>query len=158
MAFFYLVQWNKGYANQNRECYLKILVVDDHILVREGLCYVLEKLGNNTNIVEADNYQQAVTLLHNDDDIDLILLDLNMPSGDGFTLLEFCRANYPSLPAVVLSASKQRVDMQQALKNGALGFIPKDSTSQVMLDALITIMTGELYIPPIMNDDNTKLS
>jgi DNA-binding NarL/FixJ family response regulator len=154
--FFYLVQWHKGYANQNKECYLKILVVDDHILVREGLCYVLEKLGNNTNIVEADNYQQAVNLLHNDDDIDLILIDLNMPGEDGFTLLEFCRANYPSLPAIVLSASKQRADMQQALKNGALGFIPKDSTSQVMLGALRTIMTGELYIPPLMNDYNTQ--
>jgi DNA-binding NarL/FixJ family response regulator len=132
---------------------LKILLVDDHILVREGMCYVLEKLENNTSIVEADNYQQAVNHLKNQADIDLIIIDLNMPGESGFTLLEFCRTSYPSIATVVLSASKQRSDMQQAFKAGAMGFIPKDSTSQVMLIALQMIMIGEVYIPSSMSGD-----
>jgi DNA-binding NarL/FixJ family response regulator len=131
---------------------LKILVVDDHILVREGMCYVLEKLENNTSIIEADNYQQAVNQLKNHGDIDLILLVLNMPGENGFTLLEFCRKSYPSKATVVLSASKQRTDMQRAINAGAMGFIPKNTTSQVMLSALRMIMTGEVYIPASMSD------
>lgn len=130
---------------------MKILVVDDHILVREGICYVLGKLENNTNIVEADNYQQAVRQLNNHVDIDIILIDLKLPGENGFTLLEFCRTSYPSIAAVVLTASKQRTDMQRALKAGAMGFIPKNSTSQIMLSALRMIMIGEVYIPALMN-------
>lgn len=130
---------------------MKILVVDDHILVREGLCYVLEKLTDNINIVEADNYEQAVSHLKNLSDIDLIILDLLMPGENGFSLLEFCRASYPSIATVVLSASKNPNDMQRALKSGAMGFIPKHTTSQIMLSALRTIIAGELYIPTSMS-------
>jgi DNA-binding NarL/FixJ family response regulator len=136
---------------------LKILVVDDHILVREGVCYILETLENSTSIVEADNYQQAVKQLKDHADIDLILLDLNMPGENGFTLLKFCRTFYPSIATVVLSASKQRTDLQQAFKAGAMGFIPKDSTSQEMLRALQLIITGEIYIPTSISSDKTEV-
>jgi DNA-binding NarL/FixJ family response regulator len=135
---------------------LKILVVDDHILVREGVCYVLEKLENITSIVEADNYQQAVNQLKEHDDIDLILLDINMPGENGFTLLNFCRRSYPSIATVVLSASKQRTDMHQAYKSGAMGFISKESTGQEMLRALQMIMTGEIFIPLSISGSITK--
>ena len=131
---------------------MKILLVDDHILFREGLCYVLEKLTNNTAIVEANNVDQAIRQLKEHNDIDLILLDLNMPGDNGFILLDHCRNAYSSIASVVLSASKNPNDIQHALKAGAMGFIPKDSTSEVMLTALRMVMAGELYIPPLIND------
>jgi len=130
---------------------LKILVVDDHALFREGLVYVLDKLESDISIVEASNYEEAVVLLNNYPDIDLALLDLSMPDKDGFTLLSYCRKNFPLVPSVVLSASKEQSDLNRALDGGALGFIPKDTTSEVMLNALRLIMSGEIYIPASMN-------
>jgi len=130
---------------------LKILVVDDHALFREGLVYVLDKLESDISIVEASNYEEAVVLLNSYPDIDLALLDLSMPDKDGFTLLSYCRKNFPLVPSVVLSASKEQSDLNRALDGGALGFIPKDTTSEVMLNALRLIMSGEIYIPASMN-------
>lgn len=130
---------------------MKILVVDDHALFREGLVYVLDKLESDISIVEASNYEEAVSLLNQYPDIDLALLDLMMPDKDGFTLLNYCRKNFPLVPCVVLSASKEQSDLNRALDSGALGFIPKDTTSKVMLNALRLIMSGEIYIPASMN-------
>lgn len=139
---------------------MKILVVDDHALFREGLVYVLDKLESNISILEASNYDEAVSILKKHLDIDLLLLDLSMPDKDGFTLLSYCRKHFPLVPAVVLSASKEQRDLHRALDTGALGFIPKDTTSKVMLNALRLIMSGELYIPASMvrhsnNNQNT---
>jgi DNA-binding NarL/FixJ family response regulator len=139
---------------------MKVLIVDDHALFCEGLCYVLAKLGDDVAILEANNFNQAVAHLHKNSDIDLVLLDLNMPDKDGFTLLDYCRKHYPIISVVVLSASKKRTDMQRALNAGAMGFIPKDTTSYVMLSAINLIMTGEIYIPAAMTqattDDNEE--
>ena len=129
---------------------MKILVVDDHALFCEGLCYVLEKLDNNVSILEANNFNDAVTQLNTNIDIDMVLLDLNMPDKDGFSVLDFCREHYPLISIVVLSASKKRSDMNRALEAGAMGFIPKDTTSNVMLDAIRLIMTGDIYVPQSM--------
>ncbi|MEP7706161.1 response regulator transcription factor [Paraglaciecola sp. 25GB23A] len=129
---------------------MKILVVDDHALFCEGLCYVLEKLDNNVSILEANNFNDAVTQLNTNIDIDMVLLDLNMPDKDGFSVLDFCREHYPLISIVVLSASKKRSDMNRALEAGAMGFIPKDTTSNVMLGAIRLIMTGDIYVPQSM--------
>lgn len=136
---------------------MKILVVDDHALFREGLVYVLDKLESDISIVEASNYEEAVVLLNNYPDIDLALLDLSMPDKDGFTLLSYCRKNFPLVPSVVLSASKEQSDLNRALDGGALGFIPKDTTSEVMLNALRLIMSGEIYIPASMNRRSSNI-
>lgn len=142
---------------------MKILVVDDHALFLEGLAYVLDKLESDVNILEASNYEEAVNMLNKYPDIDLTLLDLSMPDKDGFTLLSYCRKNFPLVPAVVLSASKEQSDLNRALDGGALGFIPKDTTSKIMLNALRLIMSGEIYIPASMtqrsnNNHNTAES
>jgi DNA-binding NarL/FixJ family response regulator len=138
---------------------LNILVVDDHALFREGMSYVLDKLEDGVTILEASNYDEAISLLDKFPNIDLVLFDLSMPDKDGFTLLSYCRENFPLVPAVVLSASKEHNDLNRALNGGALGFIPKDTTSKVMLNALRLIMSGEIYIPASMtqrSSDNEK--
>lgn len=139
---------------------MKILVVDDHSLFREGLVYVLNRLEGDITIIEASNYDQAITHLKNIPDLDLALCDLSMPDKDGFTLIKYCRKYFPLVSVVVLSASKEQSDLNKALDNGVLGFIPKESTSEVMLSALRLIMAGEIYIPASMtqhskNNQNT---
>lgn len=129
---------------------MKLLVVDDHALFREGLCHVLEGMQKKAAIVEAADYDSATALMANNLDPDLILLDLQLPGKDGFTLLEFLSREYPATPVVILSASSDRDDMQRALKAGAMGFIPKETTSKVLLNALQLILSGEVYVPAHM--------
>jgi DNA-binding NarL/FixJ family response regulator len=135
---------------------MEILVVDDHALFREGLVYVLNGLENDLTILEASSYDEAIIYLNSHPNLDMVLLDLSMPDKDGFVLLSYCRENFPLVSVVVLSASKQQSDLNRALDGGALGFIPKDTTSKVMLNALRLIISGEIYIPASMTLQKNK--
>jgi len=129
---------------------MKILIVDDHPLFREGLIHVLHELEEKMVILEASNCDQAFNHISANPDIDLVLLDLNLPGIDGFEVLGRCTQQYSALPVVILSASNQRSDIQQALDSGAMGYIPKDTTSAIMLNALKIIMSGGIYVPQSM--------
>lgn len=131
---------------------MKILIVDDHALFREGLCYVINELDEQVSILEASNYDRALQHVSDNPDLDLVLLDLNMPGKDGFTVLHTFSKQYPALPVVILSASNQRSDMQRALDAGAMGYIPKDTTGAVMLRAIQLVLSGGVYVPPNMAD------
>ncbi|ARN74655.1 response regulator [Oceanicoccus sagamiensis] len=126
---------------------MKLLLVDDHTLFREGLSYLLEKLDPEVLILEADSYNSALEKLSDNKDINLILLDLSLPDKDGFEVLEFCLEQFSAIPVAILSASKSTKDMQQAMDMGAVGFIPKDTSSEIMLSALRTMLVGGYYIP-----------
>lgn len=130
---------------------MKILIVDDHGLFREGLHYVLAKLDDNVTVVDAANYDSAIVQLDANSDIDLVLLDLHLPGKDGFCLLETCSQRYPSTPVAVLSGSTLRSDMEKVMANGAMGYIVKDTPSKVMLGAVRMMLAGGLYIPPAMS-------
>ena len=129
---------------------MKILVVDDHTLFREGLCYVLNELEEQVSILEASGFEQAMQHVAANPELDLVLLDLNMPGEDGFTALDTFVNRYPVMPVVILSASKQYSDIKRALDAGAMGYIPKDTTSTVMLSALRLILSGGIYVPSDM--------
>jgi len=125
-----------------------ILIVDDHTLFREGLCYVLNELDEQVSILEASGFEQAMQHVAANPDVDLVLLDLNMPGDDGFTALDTFTKSYPVMPVVILSASTRHSDIKRALDAGAMGYIPKDTTSSVMLNALRLILSGGIYTPP----------
>lgn len=129
---------------------MKILIVDDHTLFRQGLCYVLNELGEQISILEASGFEQARQQVAANPDLDLVLLDLNMPGEDGFTALDTFTRTYPVMPVVILSASKRHSDIKRALDAGAMGYIPKDTTSTVMLNALRLVLSGGIYVPPDM--------
>lgn len=131
---------------------MKILVVDDHALFREGLSHVLQSLEQNVSILEAPNCDVAIQLVSEHADLDLVLLDLNMPGTDSFEVLEMFTKSYPATPVVILSASTQREDVQRALDAGAVGFIGKDTSSALMINALRLIFSGGIYTPPIMSE------
>ena len=122
---------------------MKILV-----LFREGLCHVLNALQDDVTVLEAPDFARGIQCLSENADLDLVLLDLNMPGTDGFSALAAFSKQYPALPVVILSASSLRSDIQRALDAGAMGYIPKDTTSSVMLNALRIILSGSLYVPP----------
>jgi DNA-binding NarL/FixJ family response regulator len=129
---------------------MKILIVDDHALFRDGLRHVLNGLANDITILQASNFEQALNFVTTNTDLDLVLLDLHMPGKDGFSALDTFARQYPAMPVVIISASSQHSDIQRALDAGAMGYIPKESTSSVMLNALNLILSGGIYVPPNM--------
>ena len=136
---------------------MKILVIDDHALFREGLSHVLDALEEQVNIFEASDYERALKHAAENPDLDLVLLDLNLPGKNGFTALDSFARDYPALPVVILSASNERRDIQRALDEGAMGYIPKETTSTVMLGALKLILAGGVYIPPNLTQSNKSV-
>src|SRR5262245_42799325 len=127
---------------------MKFLVVDDHELIREAMRGALKQLDGNAAILEAADSRQAMPLIQENNDLDLILLDLNLPDSDGFSVLVELRKSYPSVAVVVMSAQQDHDSVVKALNLGALGFIPKSATRKVILGALHLVMSGGIYIPP----------
>src|SRR4029077_1228829 len=112
---------------------MKVLVVDDHALIREALRGILKELKEDAAVLEASNCRLAMRLVEEHSDVGLILLDLNLPDRNGFDVLAELRERYPGISTVVLSAFNDRDTVAKALELGALGFIPKSSTREVML-------------------------
>src|SRR6266568_3555765 len=128
---------------------MKILVVDDHVLIRDALRGVLKELKGEADVLEASDCRQAMALIaENADDLSLVLLDLNLPDRDGFSALAEVRERYPGISVVVLSGQQDRASVVKALDLGALGFIPKSGQREVMLSALQLVFAGGIYIPP----------
>ena len=128
---------------------MKILVVDDHTLIREALRGVLQELKPEADVIDASSCREALQLAQaNAGALELVLLDLGLPDGDGFDTLGELRDLYPAVAIVVLSASKDHDSVTKALDLGALGFIPKSASRAVMVSALQLVFAGGIYVPP----------
>lgn len=127
---------------------MKILVVDDHGLIREALRGVLNEISPDALVLEASSGANAMGLVVEHADLGLILLDLSLPDRDGFSVLAELREQYPAISIVVLSATQDRGTIVNALDLGAVGFIPKSGQREVMLSALQLVFAGGRYIPP----------
>jgi len=127
---------------------MKVLLVDDHVLIRDALRGVLRELTDQATVLEAANFGQAMCLIESHPDLHLILLDLNLPDRDGFATLADLRKRYATISVVVLSAFHDRDNIIRALDLGALGFIPKSAPREVMVNALRLVFAGGIYIPP----------
>jgi DNA-binding NarL/FixJ family response regulator len=127
---------------------MKILVIDDHVLIREALRGVLKELSHDAVLFDASSCCQAMQIVSEHADIGLILLDLNLPDRDGFDVLAELREQYPTISVVVLSALQDRSVVLKALDWGASGYIPKSAKREVMISALKLVFAGGIYIPP----------
>jgi DNA-binding NarL/FixJ family response regulator len=127
---------------------MKILVVDDHALICEALRSVFGELEADAAVLDAPDCDVALRLIEQNSDLDLAVIDLNLPDRDGFSLLAQLREHHPLLPVVVVSADNDRASVMKALDLGALGFIPKNGRREIMLNALQIVLAGGMYIPP----------
>jgi len=128
---------------------LKVLVADDHYLVREGLKLALRQIDSGVELLEAETVSQAVEVYQAHPDIDLVLLDLTMPGTQGSaTAFDGFEKACPDARVVVVSAVYDMRTVQWALRKGALGFIPKLAGKEVLLSALRFILDGGIYVPP----------
>ena len=128
---------------------MKVLIVDDHHLIRAGLKPVLARLGDGeeTSVFEAASFEAAVEYADAHRDLDLVVLDLHMPGVEGFAALNDLQERHPGLPIVVMSGADDPALMREAIDHGALGFIPKSSSSEVILNALRLVLSGGTYLP-----------
>jgi DNA-binding NarL/FixJ family response regulator len=127
---------------------MKILVIDDHALIRTALRGVLGQLDGSLTMLEASDCRSAFELIETQADLDLVLLDLNLPGKHGLAALEELRESHPALPVVVLSSANDRASVMHALDLGAMGYIPKLSSNEVLVSALRLVLSGGIYIPP----------
>src|ERR1700674_2195129 len=111
---------------------MKVLLVDDHALIRDALRGVVKDLAQDATVLEASDSRQAMRMVEAHSDLYLILLDLNLPDRDGFAVLADLRKQHATVSVVVLSAFHDRANVLKALDLGALGFIPKSSPREVM--------------------------
>ncbi|MDR1890175.1 MAG: response regulator transcription factor [Zoogloeaceae bacterium] len=126
---------------------LKILIVEDHALVREALVRVLRALDTETRIYETASGDQALDVLKQERSFDLVLLDLALPGMDGFTSLKLLRQRHPDIPVVILSAFDDPPTINRVLSNGAAGFIPKSYSGDQLLNALSQVLSGQRFHP-----------
>jgi DNA-binding NarL/FixJ family response regulator len=125
---------------------VKILIVDDHPLIREALRHVLAVLDADIALIEAQNFAEGLAAAADNPNLDLILLDLGLPDADGIEALSELRRRYPAVPTVVLSASEYPATVMRAIEAGAMGF-PKTTSSHLLLNALCLVLSGGVYLP-----------
>lgn len=134
---------------------MNILVVDDHPLLREAVREVLKQLDASIEVLEAADCATALAAVERQPELDLILLDIQMPGRSGLDALSDFREKYPAVPVVVLSGSELPGDVMRALDGGAMGFIPKSQPSRVMINALRLVLSGGVYLPPEILNQST---
>jgi DNA-binding NarL/FixJ family response regulator len=126
---------------------LKLLVVEDHALVREGLVGLLAQLETDVEITGKADFESALEILDDDEDFDLILLDLAMPGIDGFAGLDILRRGFPAIPVAVVSAFDDLPTVTRVLNLGASGFIPKAFSGEELLAAVREVLDGNIFQP-----------
>lgn len=127
---------------------MQILVVDDHALVREGLCQVLKGLDEQIEVLEAPHCARAFELAELHHGLDLVLLDYHLPDMNGLEALAIFGKKHPELPIVMLSGSVNPQIMRQVMAQGAAGFVTKSGKSQELLAILRLVLDGGIYTPP----------
>jgi len=125
----------------------KILIADDHPLFREAIINVIENSFEGCKTLETEDLDSALEIAQNEEELDLILLDLNMPGMNGLNGLITLRNDLPTVPVVIVSAEEDKQIVLQAITYGAVGFITKSSPREQMTEALKQILAGNVYLP-----------
>ncbi|WP_306027353.1 response regulator transcription factor [Stappia sp. MMSF_3263] len=136
------------------------VIADDHPLFRGALRQALETLYPQAGISEVGTLEDAATRLEKHEEVDLLLLDLSMPGMRGFSGLMYLRAQYQSVPVVIVSATEDVSTIRRCMELGSSGFIPKSLGIEVIRDAVLNVMAGGVWTPPdvdLSEDDDELL-
>lgn len=140
---------------------LRILIIDDHEIFRDGLGAMLSRLDPNLHLYSASTLSEASEVLEDVLDLDLILSDFSLPDGDGIRFIRDIKDQYPEVPLVLMSGHESSKIATQSLTAGASGFIPKSLSSDDLLAAIEKVLAGHIYVPiDSLNEDksdNSKL-
>jgi two-component system, NarL family, nitrate/nitrite response regulator NarL len=129
---------------------MKYLIVDDHVVLRNGLRALLQQAEANLLVLEAGDGAEGLRLAQLHGDLDAVFMDLEMPGISGMSAIEEFGKQHPELPVIVLSSSEDPQDVRRALAAGALGYVPKSASSDTLLAAVQFVLQGNVYVPPLM--------
>ncbi len=129
---------------------MKLLVVDDHPVFRDGLAALLRQANPNTQVLQACDSEAGMAVAEATADLDAVFVDLMMPGLAGEAAVKEFARRRPELPVIVLSSSENPSDVKRVLNAGALGYIPKSASPQTVLSALQLVLTGNIYVPPLL--------
>ncbi len=137
---------------------MKLLVVDDQAMVRQGIAALLTQADPSTVVLEAADSAEGLALAVEHGDLDVIFLDLALPGMGGMAaIVEFGRSR-PDVPVIVLTASDDPQKVRQAFELGALGYVPKSAGAQTLLGALKLVLSGEAFVPTLLLRDTPSSS
>ena len=126
---------------------MRILIIDDHALFRAGLRMLLSTIGNNVLCLEAGNIADALALVTQHPDVQLCLLDLTLKNEHGLEAIKRIKEVAPQVAVVVVSGSDDNDTISSCIDAGAMSFIPKSATPEVLKQALRHILKGAVYLP-----------
>lgn len=126
--------------------FMRAIIADDHPLFRGALRQAIGSVISG-EIFEAQDFSHTMSLLKQNPEIDLVLLDLNMPGNDGFAGLSAIRNAYPSVLVVMVSAEENPEIIRRALDFGSCGYIPKSSDLDDIAQAITVVLDGEVWLP-----------
>lgn len=136
---------------------VKILLADDHAMVRTGLRLLLQRLLPDCEVIEAENYPQALSLCREHPDLDLIMIDRVMPGLDQGRGLDSLCGHHRSIPVIVLSASEDPAHVRDAIQRGARGYLPKTTQDAILFSAIQLVLAGGQYLPHQLLDNEQDL-
>ncbi|MGD7654342.1 MAG: response regulator [Verrucomicrobiales bacterium] len=128
---------------------MKILIVDDHAIVRSGMISLLREHFSNLEFGESANARKGFEMLSGSD-WDLVIVDISMPGRSGLDLIQDIRDAKPEIPVLVVSAHPEKDYAVRALKLGASGYISKQSASEILVSAVKHVLSGGRYISPTL--------
>jgi DNA-binding NarL/FixJ family response regulator len=144
--------WTRGWAAARRErSPPKSLLVEDHAMVRESLLLLLDQRLPGCLWRDASTLESALRLLLNEPDIDLVLLDLDLPDSRGLDTLQRIRLAAPRVPVVVLSASDDRDSVLAAIDHGAAGFLSKTVDAAQLVEGVRCVLEGGVVLPALLS-------
>jgi len=128
---------------------LKILIADDHTLFRESLSLALSRMEEGEpSIFQAEDSEHAVKIARLHHDLDLILMDIDMPGMSGLEAVRTLQKIVADVPVIMISANEDHHYITKAIELGAKGFVPKTTSTDIMLSALKLVLSGGTYLPP----------
>jgi len=126
---------------------IRILLADDHLVMRQGLSLLLGRQEELTIIAEANNGQEAVDLFHKHRP-DVLLTDIEMPQMDGISALAAIRSEYPNVRGILLTMHAREGDILRGLRAGAMGYVLKDAPLDTLVEAIRTVHAGRHWVAP----------
>jgi DNA-binding NarL/FixJ family response regulator len=136
---------------------MKVLLVDDHSLITDAVSALLQDIDPDVEIHTAATSPEALKLVEQHADADLLLLDLGVPGATGTSLLEAVVAQVPDLKILVLSGMQDQRSVMRTLQLGAAGFVPKSMATDKLLSAIKFVMSGGFYIPADLLEEAQRL-
>ena len=128
---------------------MKVLIVDDHAIVRRGMVSLLQEHFKDVSCSEADNARAALDAVQREP-WDLALVDISMPGRNGLDLIQEIRQEHPAMPILVISSHEEKDYALRALKLGASGYVSKQSAADVLVTAVQRVLSGRRYISPAL--------